>query len=115
MIVESGTVALACLVEAAGSRVHDHPEQHVPLILWVVSRCAGAGMQDALGKMGRLTFPIAMLAYPFYLWKRSPGKEGSHYDPKCDLFTPAEEPLVSLGALTYCCMEESVNRSMWVP
>jgi omega-3 fatty acid desaturase (delta-15 desaturase) len=35
-----------------------------------------------------------MLAYPFYLWKRSPGKEGSHYDPKCDLFTPAEEPLV---------------------
>ena len=36
-----------------------------------------------------------MLAYPFYLWKRSPGKEGSHYDPKCDLFTPAEEPLVS--------------------
>jgi omega-3 fatty acid desaturase (delta-15 desaturase) len=23
-------------------------------------------------------------------WKRSPGKEGSHYDPNCDLFTPAE-------------------------
>ena len=54
--------------------------------------------QDGLGKAGRLTFPIAMLAYPFYLWKRSPGKEGSHYDPKCDLFTPAEEPLVS------CCI-----------
>ena len=52
-------------------------------------------MQDSLGKAGRLTFPVAMLAYPFYLWKRSPGKEGSHYDPKCDLFTPAEEPLVS--------------------
>ena len=51
--------------------------------------------QDSLGKAGRLTFPIAMLAYPFYLWKRSPGKEGSHYDPKCNLFTPAEEPLVS--------------------
>ena len=51
--------------------------------------------QDSLGKAGRQTFPIAMLAYPFYLWKRSPGKEGSHYDPKCDLFTPAEEPLVS--------------------
>ncbi|CAK0784080.1 sn-2 acyl-lipid omega-3 desaturase (ferredoxin), chloroplastic [Coccomyxa viridis] len=66
---------------------------------------------DGLGKMGRLTFPIAMLAYPFYLWKRSPGKEGSHYDPKCDLFTPAEEPLVRttnaflkgmLGILVVC-------------
>ncbi len=53
-------------------------------------------MQDGLGKAGRLTFPVAMLAYPFYLWKRSPGKEGSHYDPKCNLFTPAEEPLVGL-------------------
>ena len=61
-------------------------------------------MQDALGKMGRLTFPIAMLAYPFYLWKRSPGKEGSHYDPKCDLFTPAEEPLVSLEVLSHRCV-----------
>lgn len=71
-------------------------------------------MQDDLGKLGRLTFPIAMLAYPFYLWKRSPGKEGSHYDPKCDLFTPAEEPLVSLGALTYRCMKESVDRNVCV-
>lgn len=86
----------------AGSRVQDHPEQHVPLLLWVVTSRAETGMQDGLGKMGRLTFPIAMLAYPFYLWKRSPGKEGSHYDPKCDLFTPAEEPLVSLGPPTYC-------------
>ena len=59
----------------------------------------GGVAQDGLGKAGRLTFPIAMLAYPFYLWKRSPGKEGSHYDPKCDLFTPAEEPLVSCNSL----------------
>ena len=71
-------------------------------------------MQDDLGKLGRLTFPIAMLAYPFYLWKRSPGKEGSHYDPKCDLFTPAEEPLVSPGALTYCCMKQVVGWSVCV-
>ncbi|KAK9811503.1 hypothetical protein WJX72_004946 [[Myrmecia] bisecta] len=49
---------------------------------------------DDLGKFGRLGFPWPMLAYPFYLWKRSPGKAGSHYDPKCDLFVPQEAPLV---------------------
>ena len=67
-------------------------------------------MQDGLGKAGRLTFPVAMLAYPFYLWKRSPGKEGSHYDPKCNLFTPAEEPLVGLFNLSVCCRLGSVLR-----
>ena len=50
--------------------------------------------QDPLGKIGRLTFPLAMFAYPFYLWKRSPGKTGSHYDPACDLFVPQEASLV---------------------
>lgn len=49
---------------------------------------------EPLAKAGRLTLPWAMFAYPFYLWRRSPGKEGSHYDPKCDLFTPQEAPLV---------------------
>ena len=65
--------------------------------------------QDGMGKAGRLTFPIAMLAYPFYLWKRSPGKEGSHYDPKCDLFTPAEEPLVSSNLFCALLAESSCN------
>lgn len=49
---------------------------------------------DAWGRAGRLTLPWAMFAFPFYLFKRSPGKEGSHFDPKCDLFTEAEKPLV---------------------
>lgn len=48
-----------------------------------------------MGKLGRLSFPLAMFAYPFYLWKRSPGKTGSHYDPACDLFVPQEASLVS--------------------
>lgn len=47
-----------------------------------------------MGKAGRLSFPLAMFAYPFYLWKRSPGKTGSHYDPKCDLFVPQEANMV---------------------
>ena len=44
--------------------------------------------------MGRLSFPLALFAYPFYLWKRSPGKEGSHFDPACDLFVPSEKNMV---------------------
>jgi omega-3 fatty acid desaturase (delta-15 desaturase) len=47
-----------------------------------------------MGKVGRLQLPWALFAYPFYLWKRSPGKEGSHYDPACDLFVASEGPLV---------------------
>jgi len=49
---------------------------------------------DKMGKVGRLLFPFPLFAYPFYLWKRSPGKEGSHFDPACDLFTPGEKKMV---------------------
>ncbi|EFJ45013.1 hypothetical protein VOLCADRAFT_76038 [Volvox carteri f. nagariensis] len=45
---------------------------------------------DSWGRVGRLSMPWALFAFPFYLWKRSPGKEGSHYDPECDLFTESE-------------------------
>eukprot|EP00882_Tetradesmus_deserticola_P004762 GHRQ01005018.1.p1 GENE.GHRQ01005018.1~~GHRQ01005018.1.p1 ORF type:complete len:436 (+),score=149.88 GHRQ01005018.1:49-1308(+) len=62
-------------------------------------------------KLGRLSFPWSLFAYPFYLWKRSPGKEGSHYDPNCDLFQPSERRMVltsdafmvgMLGVLAAC-------------
>lgn len=49
---------------------------------------------DSMSKLGRLTFPISMFAYPFYLWNRSPGKQGSHYDPKSSLFAPNEGHLI---------------------
>ena len=58
-----------------------------------VSRSLLDGM-DGTSRAGRLSLPWAMFAFPFYLWKRSPGKEGSHYDPKCDLFVESEAPLV---------------------
>ncbi|KAG2448543.1 hypothetical protein HYH02_006434 [Chlamydomonas schloesseri] len=45
---------------------------------------------EPMARVGRLSMPWALFAFPFYLWKRSPGKDGSHYDPECDLFTPAE-------------------------
>lgn len=50
---------------------------------------------DGWARAGRLSLPWAMFAYPFYLWKRSPGKEGSHFDPACDLFTESEGGMVS--------------------
>ncbi|XP_021769198.1 omega-3 fatty acid desaturase, chloroplastic-like [Chenopodium quinoa] len=46
---------------------------------------------DYLSKKLRFTFPFPLLAYPIYLWVRSPGKSGSHYHPDSDLFTPNEK------------------------
>eukprot|EP00270_Netrium_digitus_P017785 TRINITY_DN6629_c0_g1_i6.p1 TRINITY_DN6629_c0_g1~~TRINITY_DN6629_c0_g1_i6.p1 ORF type:complete len:439 (+),score=22.90 TRINITY_DN6629_c0_g1_i6:81-1397(+) len=46
---------------------------------------------DPWAKVGRLKMPWNLFAYPFYLWKRSPGKTGSHFDPECDLFVPNEK------------------------
>lgn len=68
-------------------------------------------LQNAMGKLGRLMFPAPLLAYPFYLWGRSPGKAGSHFDPDCDLFVPSERSMVNttnafllgmLGILAAC-------------
>ncbi|KAL0926291.1 hypothetical protein M5K25_002508 [Dendrobium thyrsiflorum] len=39
----------------------------------------------------RFTFPFPMLAFPFYLWSRSPGKSGSHFNPESDLFARNEK------------------------
>ena len=64
--------------------------------------------QDPLGKIGRLTFPLAMFAYPFYLWKRSPGKTGSHYDPACDLFVPQEASLVRFSPHLHVSAQPSI-------
>lgn len=45
---------------------------------------------NAATKSLRFTVPFPLLAYPFYLWSRSPGKTGSHYNPNSDLFVPNE-------------------------
>ncbi len=50
--------------------------------------------QEPLGRLGRLKFPWPLFAFPFYLWARSPGKTGSHYDPSSDLFQPSERRMV---------------------
>ena len=40
-------------------------------------------------RIGR--FYLFLLAYPVYLFKRSPGKEGSHFSPSSPLFKPSEK------------------------
>lgn len=58
-------------------------------------------------------FNIVLLVYPLYLFKRSPGKKGSHFLPSSSLFKPSEKwdvivstvsvvlMVVLLGFLTY--------------
>ncbi|KAH1265080.1 Omega-3 fatty acid desaturase, endoplasmic reticulum [Glycine max] len=45
---------------------------------------------DNMTRMLRFTLPLPIFAYPFYLWSRSPGKEGSHFNPYIKLFSPGE-------------------------
>ncbi|ESA35905.1 fatty acid desaturase [Leptolyngbya sp. Heron Island J] len=44
---------------------------------------------DAIGRAIR--FNLFLLAYPFYLFKRSPGRKGSHFMPGSDLFRSSEK------------------------
>ncbi|MEM8780428.1 MAG: fatty acid desaturase [Cyanobacteria bacterium P01_G01_bin.49] len=36
-------------------------------------------------------FELILFLYPLYLFKRSPGRKGSHFDPKSSLFRPSEK------------------------
>uniref|UniRef100_A0ACD5WZ74 Uncharacterized protein n=1 Tax=Avena sativa TaxID=4498 RepID=A0ACD5WZ74_AVESA len=46
---------------------------------------------DILTKNMRFTLPFPMLAFPVYLFIRSPGKTGSHFHPNSDVFLPNEK------------------------
>ncbi|KAL3585778.1 hypothetical protein D5086_012645 [Populus alba] len=59
---------------------------------------------DGITKMLRFTVPFPMLAYPIYLWSRSPGKSGSHFDPNSDLFVPSERKDVITSTLCWSAM-----------
>ncbi|KAJ7535469.1 hypothetical protein O6H91_12G035300 [Diphasiastrum complanatum] len=59
---------------------------------------------DYLARFGRFKLPWAMLAYPIYLWGRSPGKQGSHYDPGSPLFVPSERKDVITSTVCWGAM-----------
>lgn len=59
---------------------------------------------DNVTKMLRFTLPFPLLAYPIYLWSRSPGKTGSHYNPNSDLFVPSEKRDVITSTVCWTAM-----------
>lgn len=59
---------------------------------------------DNMTKTMRYTFPFPIFAYPFYLWNRSPGKEGSHFNPYSKLFSPSERKDVITSTLCWGIM-----------
>ncbi|GFS33549.1 fatty acid desaturase 8 [Actinidia rufa] len=59
---------------------------------------------DGVTKKLRFTLPFPMLAYPIYLWSRSPGKTGSHYNPNSDLFVPNERKDVITSTVCWSAM-----------
>ncbi|XP_006664265.1 fatty acid desaturase DES3-like [Oryza brachyantha] len=52
----------------------------------------------------RFTLPFPLLAFPVYLWYRSPGKSGSHFLPSSDLFSPKERSDVIVSTTCWCIM-----------
>ncbi|KAK4385344.1 Omega-3 fatty acid desaturase, chloroplastic [Sesamum angolense] len=59
---------------------------------------------DNATKKLRFTLPFPMLAYPIYLWNRSPGKTGSHFHPDSDLFVPSERKDVITSTVCWTAM-----------
>ncbi|KAL3010445.1 hypothetical protein AAZX31_07G141900 [Glycine max] len=59
---------------------------------------------DTVTRMLRFTAPFPLLAYPVYLWGRSPGKTGSHFDPSSDLFVPNERKDVITSTACWAAM-----------
>nr|QFR98376.1 FAD3-4 [Arachis hypogaea] len=59
---------------------------------------------DNVTKLMRFTVPFPIFAYPFYLWRRSPGKEGSHFNPYGKLFSPNERKDVMISTMCWVAM-----------
>jgi omega-3 fatty acid desaturase (delta-15 desaturase) len=53
-------------------------------------------------KIGR--YYAFLLAYPIYLFKRSPGKVGSHFNPNSPLFKPSEKWDIITSTTLWCSM-----------
>ncbi|XP_056172464.1 omega-3 fatty acid desaturase, chloroplastic-like isoform X2 [Syzygium oleosum] len=59
---------------------------------------------DAITRTLRFAVPFPMLAYPFYLWSRSPGKRGSHFHPESNLFVASERKDVMTSTACWTAM-----------
>ncbi|XP_062182497.1 fatty acid desaturase DES3-like [Phragmites australis] len=59
-------------------------------------------------KLLLFTPPLALFAFPFYLWYRTPDKKGSHFLPSSDLFSPNERNHVVVSTTCWCIMLASL-------
>lgn len=55
-------------------------------------------------KLVRFRMPFVLLAYPVYLFMRSPGRQGSHFLPSSDLFRPSERRQVITSTAWWSAM-----------
>lgn len=49
-------------------------------------------------------FHLILVVYPLYLFRRSPGKQGSHFLPDSPLFRPHERQAVLTSTILWACM-----------
>ncbi|KVI03676.1 Fatty acid desaturase, type 1 [Cynara cardunculus var. scolymus] len=59
---------------------------------------------DAPTKLLRFKIPFPLFAYPLYLWQRSPGKSGSHFNPYSGMFNPNERHYILTSTLCWALM-----------
>ncbi|BFI31024.1 acyl-lipid omega-6 desaturase (Delta-12 desaturase) [Marchantia polymorpha subsp. ruderalis] len=57
-----------------------------------------------MARLGRLTFPVSLFAFPVYLWVGTPDKGASHYHPESALFLPKERNDVLTSTICWCTM-----------
>jgi hypothetical protein len=70
---------------------------------------------EALGwqaKLGRSTFPVPLVAFPFYLIWGSPGRAHSHYHPHSDLFSKHQRPMVVTSDVCLAAMYVALAGAM---
>ncbi|KAH7837762.1 hypothetical protein Vadar_017653 [Vaccinium darrowii] len=76
----------------------EHDESWVPLTEGIYKTL------DISTKFFRFKVPFPLFAYPVYLWFRSPGKKGSHFNPYSDLFLPDERKYVVTSTICWTLM-----------
>ncbi|KAG4966367.1 hypothetical protein JHK84_040957 [Glycine max] len=59
---------------------------------------------DNMTRLVRFTVPFPLFVYPIYLFSRSPGKEGSHFNPYSNLFPPSERKGIAISTLCWVTM-----------
>lgn len=71
---------------------------------------------DSLGwqaRLGRLTWPVSLLSFPFYLIWGSPGRAHSHYHPHSDLFNKHQRPLVIASDAWLAAAYAALGAAVW--